>query len=344
MRHPILKIIILNLAFSLATIATAQEIPTYQPRPVALPKDAPYVLDDGSIHIVAGDDMTELLTKFNALFIRTHPDFKFKMLLKGDSSNALAGITAGVSAFAPMSREAWSLDVRPFRQIYGYTPTDIRIARVGYNAPDHTHAPGIYINSTNPLPSLTVEQVARIFTTGNSTGDLTHWNQLGVKGAWEQRTIHVYGPRDDGSFASALRDAQMGGFPFTRRYEPLPDDAEILKAVAQDPYGIALVGFFDAKVLPPQVKIVPLAWKEGATYSTGSYEDVQAGKYPFSPFLHLYVNRAPGKTLDALMKEYARLVLSKEGQAIIAEGKKNSEKGYVPLSAHEVAEELAKLE
>ena len=41
-------------------------------------------------------------------------------------------------------------------------------------------------------------------------------------------------------------------------------------------------------------------------------------------------------------KEYARLALSREGQAIIA-ALKDSEEGYVPLTAAEVAVELAKL-
>ena len=40
------------------------------------------------------------------------------------------------------------------------------------------------------------------------------------------------------------------------------------------------------------------------------------------------------------MKEYLRLVLSKEGQQIIA----SETDGYVPLNAREAAEELAKLD
>ena len=129
----------------------------------------------------------------------------------------------------------------------------------------------------------------------------------------------------------------------TRHYEPLPRYADIIKAVAEDPYGIALVGCYDAKALPPAVKTLPLAEREDSPYSTGGYEDVLTGKYPFSPCLSLYVNRAPGKSLDPLAKEYARLVLSREGQGIIA-AQKDSKQGYVPLSAQEVAVELAKLE
>jgi phosphate transport system substrate-binding protein len=310
---------------------------------VELPKGASYVRPDGAIYIVGHDGMEEMLKQFNQLFAKTHPGFRFEMLLKG-SATALSGLTAGVSAFAPIAREARPYDeVRPFRQIYGYEPTAIRIGRVGYAGPGRKNPPGTYVNARNPLAGLTVEQVARIFTTGGGTGDLTHWSQLGLSGQWGTRVIHVYGPRDDGGFATALRTAKMGAFAFTHRYEPLPEYADIIEAVADDPYGIGFVGFFDSNRLPPEVKLVPLAEKEGAPYSTGGYADVLEGRYAYTPGLHLYVNRAPGQPLDPFLKEYARLALSREGQAIITAQREGVE-GYLPLQATEVAQSLARLE
>ena len=330
------------VVLSFTTIVAAQQIPSYKPRPVAS-SPASYLLDDGAVYIVGGEDMRAILSKFNELFARTHPGLRFRMLLKPDSLIAMSGLTSGVSAFAPMDREAWSLELRPFRQLYGYEPTDIRIGRAGYCAPTRACPPGIYINSRNPLTGLTVEQVASIFTRGGESGDFTHWNQLGLKGDWALRAIHVYGPRDDGTWATAIRHDKMGAFPFTRRYEPLPTEADVIKAVANDRYGIALVGFYEARTLPSTVKMLPLAEKDGRPYSSGSYADVLKGGYPFSPFLRLYVNRAPGKQLDPFVKEYLRLVLSREGQAIIA-AQKRSRQGYLPLSGREVVAELAKLE
>ena len=63
-----------------------------------------------------------------------------------------------------------------------------------------------------------------------------------------------------------------------------------------------------------------------------------SGKYPLSRFLYLYVNKAPGKPLDPLVKEYLKLILSKEGQEVVVKD------GYLPLSAGLVKEELAKIE
>lgn len=310
--------------------------------PIAPPHDARYVLSDGAIYIVGSDGLQGILTRLNELFARKHPGFKFRLLLKGSSYTAMGGITAGVSAFAPMDREAWPLEIRPFRQAYGYEPTAIRIARIGYSAPGRPRPPAIYVNSRNPLPGLTIEQVARIFTTGGAKGDLTQWSQLGAKGTRAGRAIHVYGPRDDGGYATGLRHTLMESRPFSRRYESLPTDADIIRAVADDPYGIALVGPHNAKDLLLTARMLPLAEKEGAAYSTAGYDDVMAGRYPLSPVLHIYVNRAPGKPLEPWIREYLRLALSSEGQEVIRLMSKSE--GLFPLTREEAERELAKLD
>ena len=60
-------------------------------------------------------------------------------------------------------------------------------------------------------------------------------------------------------------------------------------------------------------------------------------KYPLSRYLYVYANKAPGKALDPLVKEFAGFVLSKEGQEIVVKD------GFFPLTSAVVAEELAKL-
>ena len=314
---------------------------SYQPAPVAVPKDAPYVRPDGSIYIVGNDGMEEMLVKFNELFTQTHPGFKFTLLLKG-SSTGIGGLTAGISALAPMGREAWPTDLSGYREAFGYLPLDVRVGYDGYTRPQRKNPPAIYVNAKNPLTGLTPEQITRIFTEGSPKGDITSWGQLGLKSEWAKRTIHLYGPRDEGSLATSLRVSTMDKQPFRHTYEALPKLADVIAAVAADPYGIGLVGFFDAAAVP-EVRLVPLAEKDGGAFVLPSYDNVQNGRYPYAPALHIYVNRAPGKPLDPFVKEYLRLVLSDEGQAIIA-AQKDSDEGYVPLNSGAVATELAKLE
>ena len=70
-----------------------------------------------------------------------------------------------------------------------------------------------------------------------------------------------------------------------------------------------------------------LVWpwrKTGGAYSDGNYEDVVSGKYPLARFLYLYVNKAPGKPLDPVVREFLKFIFSKEGQEIVIKD------GYLP--------------
>ncbi len=62
-----------------------------------------------------------------------------------------------------------------------------------------------------------------------------------------------------------------------------------------------------------------------------------SGKYPLSRFLYVYVNAAPNKPLDPLVREFLKFVVSQEGQEIVVKD------GYLPVSGKIVGEELAKL-
>ena len=127
----------------------------------------------------------------------------------------------------------------------------------------------------------------------------------------------------------------MGGFPFSRRYEPLSSVSDIIKAVADDPYGIGLVGPHEIATLPPTVRLLPLG--EQAPFRAADGADLKAGLYPLAEFLHLYINLRPGQAPEPLVGDYVRLVLSADGQQVI------SAAGHVPLPAREIEDQLAKL-
>jgi len=339
------KPILIPLALAvlpLAALCAESAIPAYAPQTVSVPQGAPYLMRDGSIRIVGNDGMKPMLERFNELFSRTHPGFRFTMLLEG-SSTGVGGLTAGVSAFAPMGREAWPSELAGFHDFFGYQPLDVHIGYGGFSHAGHKNPPAIYVNKANPLAGLTLEQVTRIMTSGAAKGDITHWRQLGVGGKWAQHVIHVYGPADDGGLATSLRHSYMDKLPFASRYEALPKAADILAAVAGDVYGVALAGFADAAKLNPDVRLVPLARGAGAPFADAAYDQVAAGRYPYVPYLRFYVNRGPGKPLDPFVREYLRMVLSPEGQAIIA-AQKDAEDGYVPLDQAELARARALLD
>ena len=114
-----------------------------------------------------------------------------------------------------------------------------------------------------------------------------------------------------------------------------PGSASVVQGVTNDTYGI---GYSGIGYRTSGVKLVPLSESEGSATSEGSYEDVVSKKYPLARFLYLYVNRAPGKPFDPLVKEFLKLVLSREGQEVVVKD------GYLPLTPAIVSEELRKLD
>jgi phosphate transport system substrate-binding protein len=74
--------------------------------------------------------------------------------------------------------------------------------------------------------------------------------------------------------------------------------------------------------------------------STGSVQDLIADRYPYPRDLYIYIRREPGTPFEPLVKEYMRMILSKEGQEAVAQ----DAKGYLPLNAEDVKVELEKLD
>jgi phosphate transport system substrate-binding protein len=105
--------------------------------------------------------------------------------------------------------------------------------------------------------------------------------------------------------------------------------------VAQDPYGIAIVDWLDAKQAPDGVRIVPLAAATGKPFAVPDKAHVAKGSYPLTPAITLYVAHPPKKPLEPWIRDYLALALSDEGQAIIARFADGAT-GFLPLSADDL--------
>ncbi|MDE1177353.1 MAG: substrate-binding domain-containing protein [Edaphobacter sp.] len=319
-------------------------VPAYKPTPVSVPENASYLTREGRVQIVGNDGWEDMMTKFDQLFLETHPGFKrqFQPVMKG-SSVAIPALQSGVSAMAPMARAMWEDDRFAFNRLHGYDPVDIHIGYAAFGPREGRKSPpGIYVNAKNPIAGLTIEQVRQIFTEGAKGGSITRWSQLGVKGPWAKRAIHIYGLDQGSGGTLAFRSQFLEDRTFVRTYEALPKPADIGDAVAEDPYGVALMGFFDASRIP-SVRPLPVAVAAGMPFLLPTYENVSAEQVAFPAYLHVYIDREPGKPVDPFVKEYIRMLLSGKGQAIIA-SQKDTDEGYVPLNEEKIGAELRKLD
>ena len=329
----------------------AAGLASYQPTPITFDKSRGYVLPDGTVQIIGCDDMAGIIEKADAIFSKAHPGFRFTNVMNGNGP-AIPGITYQASALAPICGEATMLQLLPYEKIHGGSKAEpvgamgIKIAHASLNPQAKLGPMALVVNNSNPIASLSEDQVTSIFAYGAGTGDITAWSQLGSGGALAHQSIHPTGLNEDaynrpedlnmGEYMTYQHLGPFPGRPFSPKYERMQRYSEVVTRVASDPAAIGLVAL---NKVTPAVRVVPLVGTDG-NLTTGSAADIQAGKYPYDRFLYIYARRPVGEAMDPLLREYLRLLLSREGQQLIAA----DAKGYLPLSAKEIAEETAKME
>ena len=326
-------------------------LPAYQPHPVPPPSGHGWAMPDGSVRIVGFDDMAGMIARWDQEFTKTHPGIRFTPILKGNGT-AIASITYDMAAFAPEGGGATLLELLPYEKIYGSKKDPvaaliIRVAHGSLNPAAKMSPLAIVVNKSNPVHSLTVEQVASIFSTGSGTEDVTNWSQIGMEGGLKDKPIHptglywdAYQRPEDPNMGEYMMYRKMGAFPghvFSPNYEQYVSYSDVVKKVENDPLSIGIVAL---NKVTPNVRVVPIVESDGHTLTTGSVADLIGDKYPYARDLYIYIRREPGTPFDPLVHEYMRLVLSKQGQeAVAADGR-----GYLPLDEEDVKAEIEKLD
>ena len=334
------------------------ELPHYIAHKETVPKDAEYVLPDGSIYIAGNDLVAPLLEQINAIYSAKHPGFKFRTDLIS-SGVAVAGVSSGKSAFGPTGRDVTPFEKEAFSSRFGYEVTDVLVGwdnnpDVDHYPPSGKFPPGVWVNVRNPVPAISLEQLAGILTTGSPKGDIARWSEIkfheapvGNNGAdYAKRETHIYMPTLHGlPVVATTRDRLGKNLMWSHRVEYLPLLEDVINAVANDPFGIGLAGWFPtdegwdrSSSLMSQVRLLPLQADGDAKVSHGGQGDL----YPLAGGIHFLINRKPGTPLEPWIKEYMELVLSKEGQDVLSGLTKTD--GFLPLDPAAVAKERRKLD
>ena len=308
--------------------------PAGVPAPGAVPVDAgladyqPTSGISGTISSVGSDTMNNLMTLWGETFSRSYPNVRLQVEGKG-SSTAPPALISGTAQLGPMSRPMKPSEIDAFEKKYGYKPTEIRTS---------FDALALFVNRDNPLEKLTLAQADAVFSKTRRRGhaqDATRWGQLGLTSEWAERPISLYGRNSASGTYGFFKEHVLQNGDFKDTVKEQPGSASVVQGITSDRYG---VGYSGIGYRTSGVKTVALAEKEGGTYSAGSYEDVVSGAYPLARFLYVYVNKAPGKPLDPLVREFLKLIVSRQGQEVVVKD------GYLPLTANIASEERKEIE
>jgi len=281
----------------------------------------------GNLSSVGSDSMNNLMTLWGEGFGKFYPNVKLQIEGKG-SSTAPPALIAGTAQLGPMSREMKGTEVDQFEKKFGYKPTSLRTS---------VDALAIFVNKDNPIKCLTVEQADAIFSKSRRQGskeDVKTWGQLGLTGDWANRPISLFGRNSASGTYGFFKEHILKNGDYKDEVKEQPGSASVVQGVTVDRYAI---GYSGIGYVTAGVRAVPLGEKAGAACVEATADNAYAGKYPLARFLYVYVNRAPGKALDPLMREFVRFVFSKEGQEGVIKD------GYFPVPSSIAKEEIGKV-
>lgn len=342
-----------------AAPAVAEELPTYAPREAVT----------GTIRNY-GSGFAGLVKAWEEGFKAFHPGVRFDDKLP-TSDAAFPALVTGVADLGPDGGEPIITETLSFFEVYGYHATQITVATGAYDAEGRSNGLVVFVHEDNPISRLSLRQLDGIFgaertgglrgfkwTLGDGRGpeaNIRTWGQLGLTGEWADKPIQTYGHAPSGTSRFFQLKVMGNGDKWNPNYREYvetgskmigdDDRAEqrgglksmLAKELAADRYGIAWTVLPQAQGIGG-IKPVALAATDGGPYFEPGAKTFQERSYPLARSIYIYMNRPPGRPVEARLAEFLRFVLSREGQALVAKT------GYLPLPAAIVREERRKLE
>ncbi len=303
-----------------AAMAQTAEAPLYTPsRQVS-----------GVIRTWGSPQMGDLLKRYEESFHAYQPGVRFDDQLHS-TITAVAGVYTGRAEIGVLGREIWPLEEQAFESVTGHAPTMVDIATGSYDVPKATFALMIFVHRSNPLVSVTTEQLERTF--GSSERPIRTWGDLGVKGSWAGHAIHLYGFTTENDKAVIFRNLvfrQKAHWSCTLRElangtgaDGLDAGELIVQTIAKDPYGI---GISNVHYATREVRALPLTPSATAAPINPSRENVASRVYPLTRAVYFVLDRSADHPLSEATSEFLKYVLSRQAAAdVLREG------NYLPL-------------
>jgi phosphate transport system substrate-binding protein len=248
---------------------------------------APALAFAGKTTVKGSDTMVVLAQRWAESWMKQQSTKKVQVT-GGGSGTGIAALINGTTDVATASRA-----MKPEEKAKLAGAVETTVARDGV---------AIYVNTSNPVESLTVAQLQGIYL-----GDITNWKQVGGKDA----PIVLYSRENSSGTYVFVKEHVLKNEDFAPEAQTLPGTAAVVNAITKEKNGIGYGGGAYAKGVK-ELKVDGVA---------PSKEAVLSGKYPLSRPLFLYTKGAPAGEV----KEFIDYCLSSAGQKIV------SEVGYFPV-------------
>lgn len=287
------------------------------------------------VRIWGNPQLAALARRWASGFQATHPGSRVELHMSG-SDTGMAGIYTSEADIALLGRTATDSELQAFEWVFRHPPERAQVLRGGLDERGDSPALALLVHSGNPLRCITFSQLQGLLEPDPPQGvrGIRTWGDLGLKGRWSSRRVHVYMTDTVSGTGRFFRDRVLGGSPLLewQRITEIPatmpppgsrarSHGGIMSALAKDPDGLAITR------LPAgnsAVRALPVAAKPGGTCETATRVSIGAGEYPLGRGVFAYLTGARSANTEAT--QFVLYVLSREGQAAV-----RAADGYLPL-------------
>ena len=297
-----------TLAFALgASVATAQGQPAASPGGSveqltamlqAIDPYCPGASVSRPVTVFGSTSMDALAHGWAGGFKNFHPESQVEVLAAG--TDKLAELfqrhPAGI---AMVSRPVLGAELEQLRKAGLKQPVAFMVAR---------EALGVFVHESNPVSSISGEQLRQVFTTGGQPGALK-WSLLGATGEWANRPIDIIARTENSGTQRFLSDYVFNGASIRPGISEHVSNAEVLRTVSRDPQAIAICGYRSAG---SSVKPLPLAF--GTELIPCDDHSVLSGHYPLTRPMSLVIDLGQTGPQATASQELVRYALCQAGQ------------------------------
>ena len=225
----------------------------------------------------------------------------------GGSGTGIAALINGTVDIANASRAMKGKEIALAKE-RGQNPVE---HVVGYDAL------AVFINTANPIDSLTIPQLQEIFGRG---GKAIKWTDIDVEvpGCKDQKIVVVSRQNNSGTYVYFKKAVLGKKGKYRQGTLDMHGSKDVVDLVEKTPCAIGYSGLAYAT---SHVKMACIGKSDGESCVSPSVETASDGSYPIARPLFMYTNGTP----EGEVKAYLDWVLSDAGQCIIRN------KGYAPV-------------
>ena len=276
----------------------------------------------GELSTAGSTTLNPILEAWLEAFSRIYPEVIFTVTAEG-SGSAPKGLMAGTANLGAMSRPIKDKEIKAFRVLKYYAPTEIKVA---------LDALGVIVSPLNPINHISLKQLDAIYSLDRKCGypeEITQWSELG----WDiPNPINIHFFDSNAGVSGFFSKKSLCGGKYKETELPYQETSgEMVEAVASSRYSL---GFASMTKMNNLVKTLQVSKSKQHPAFAPNATHIPSGKYHFTRYLYIYVDKRPGARLPLYLREFVKYILSRQGQ------KTALQKGSFPLSPVEIGSQL----